>query len=479
MALSPALRSARLLVALAPAAPLLAACSGSAAPAAAAPGSAAVASAGPTAPRPAADRPNVVILFADDLGYGDLSSFGAPTIRTPNLDRMASEGIRLTSFYAQPVCTPSRAALLTGRYPIRSGMERVLFPHDSIGLPLSEVTMAEALKARGYRTMAIGKWHLGREPRFLPTSQGFDHYYGIPYSNDMDRDGSPPIPILRDTTVVEQPAAQATLTKRYTEEALRFVRESRDGPFLLYLAYTFPHLPIHTSPEFEGHSRAGLFGDVVEEIDWSAGEVLRTLKELGLDRNTIVIFTSDNGPWSTYPREAFLQAYGTHPWDTGSAGPLRGSKASTYEGGMREPAIVRWPGTIPPGRISAEPASTMDLLPTLVHLAGGDVPSDRPIDGRDVFPLLSGRMESLPESPLHYFRGRVLEAVRVGRWKLRLSRHMRPELREGHPLTPELFDLDTDPGSTTTSPPRTPRSSRGCGRRMTGFAKETGGTLAE
>jgi arylsulfatase A-like enzyme len=421
----------------------------------------------------------VVILFADDLGYGDLSSYGAPTIRTPNLDRMASEGIRLTSFYAQPVCTPSRAALLTGRYPIRSGMDRVLFPHDSIGLPLSEVTLAEALKARGYRTMAIGKWHLGRPSRFLPTHQGFDHYYGIPYSNDMDRGDSPPVPILRDTTVVEQPAEQSTLTKRYTGEALRFIRESRDEPFLLYLAYTFPHLPLHTSKEFEGHSRAGLFGDVVEEIDWSAGEVLRTLKELGLDRNTIVIFTSDNGPWSSYPREAFLKAYGTHPWDTGSAGPLHGSKFSTYEGGMREPAIVRWPGEIPAGRISAEPASTMDLYPTFIHLAGGEVPADRPVDGRDVFALLSGKVDSLPESPLYYFHGRVLEAVRLGRWKLRLSRHLRPELRKEDPLTPELFDLDADPGEHYDVAAQHPETVTRLRARMAGFAKESGGTLAE
>jgi arylsulfatase A-like enzyme len=295
----------------------------------------------------------------------------------------------------------------------------------------------------------------------------------------MHRDGSPPIPILRDTTVVEQPAEQATLTRRYTEEGLRFIRESRGGPFFLYLAYTFPHLPIHTSKAFEGHSRAGLFGDVVEEIDWSAGEVLRTLRELGLDRNTIVIFTSDNGPWSTYPREAFAKAYGTHPWDTGSAGPLHGSKFSTYEGGMREPAIVRWPGMVPAGRISAEPASTMDLFPTLVHLAGGAVPADRPIDGRDVFALLSGKVESLPEAPLYYFHGRVLEAVRVGPWKLRLSRHLRPELKKEDPIPPELYDLDLDPGEHYDVAADHPEIVARLRARMLGFARTVGGELAE
>src|SRR5688500_9254490 len=227
--------------------------------------------------------PNVVVLFADDLGYGDLSSFGHPTIRTPNLDRMASEGIRLTSFYAQPVCSPSRAALLTGRYPIRSGVTRVYFPHDTVGMPPSEVTLAEALKARGYRTMAIGKWHLGHAAPFLPTAQGFDRYFGVPYSNDMDRGEHPPIPVMRDGAVVERPAEQSTLTRRYPEEATRFIRENRARPMFVYLAYSMPHLPIHVSPPFAGRSRAGRYGDVVEEIDWSVGQVLQALKAAGID----------------------------------------------------------------------------------------------------------------------------------------------------------------------------------------------------
>ena len=391
------------------------------------------------------DRPNIVVLFADDLGYGDLSSYGNPTVRTPKLDEMAREGIRLTSFYGQPVCTPSRAALLTGRYPIRSGATKVFFPTDTIGLPQSEITLAEALKTRGYRTMAIGKWHLGHLPQFLPTRQGFDHFYGLPYSNDMDRGGNPPIPIMRDSSIVEQPAVQATLTKRYTEEAIRFMKESRDGPFLLYLAYTMPHLPIHVSDEFAGKSRAGLYGDVVEEIDWSAGEVLRTLRELGLDRNTIVIFTSDNGPWTRYPEEIFRKEYGTEPWHTGSSGPLRGSKMGTYEGGVREPAIVRWPGVIPEGLVSADPATNMDLFPTFVHLAGGQLPRDRVIDGRDIMPLLTTGKDTTQRA-LYYFRGTDLEGVREGRWKLRRTRHLRTDLAATDSITPELFDLDLDPG---------------------------------
>jgi arylsulfatase A len=427
---------------------------------------------------PAARPPNIVVLFADDLGYGDLASYGHPTVRTPNLDRMAAEGIRLTSFYAQPVCTPSRAALLTGRYPVRSGMTRVLFPSDTTGLPASELTLAEALRARGYRTMAVGKWHLGHLPPFLPTAHGFDRYYGIPYSNDMDRDGSPPVPLMRDARVVEQPAVQETLTKRYTEEGIRFLREHRASPVFLYLAYTMPHLPLHVSPDFAGRSRAGRYGDVVEEIDWSVGQVLRAVKALGLDRNTLVIFTSDNGPWTNFPLEPFRKAYGTQPGDAGSAGPLRAFKFSTYEGGIREPAIARWPGVIPAGRTSAEVASTLDLFPTLVRLAGGRTPADRPLDGRDILPLLAGRADSLPTAPFYYYRNETLEGVREGRWKLRLSRHLRPELRAGDPLTPELFDLDADPGERVNVAAEHPAVVARLHAREPLHAREAGGVAA-
>lgn len=424
-----------------------------------------------SAPRAPTDRPNIVILLADDLGYGDLSSYGNPTIQTPNLDRMAREGIRFTSFYAQPVCTPSRAALLTGRYPIRSGATKVLFPKDTVGLPPAEITVAEALKTRGYRTMAVGKWHLGHHAAFLPTAQGFDHYLGIPYSNDMDRGGNPPVPIMRDTTIVEQPAVQATLTKRYTEEGIRFMRKNRDEPFLLYLAYSMPHLPIHVSEGFAGRSRGGLYGDVIEEIDWSAGEVLRTLRELGLDRNTIVVFTSDNGPWTRYPEEIFRDVYGTEPWHTGSSGPLRGSKFGTYEGGVREPAIVRWPGVIPEGQVTAEAASTLDLFPTFVALAGAKLPDDRVIDGRNILPLLRTGRDPVQRS-LYYFRGRDLEGVRDGRWKLRRTRNLHPELAAADSIPPELFDLEVDPGEHYDVSARHPDVVARLGQEMRAFASE-------
>lgn len=423
------------------------------------------------------DRPNIVVLFADDLGYGDIATFGHPTIRTPHLDRMASEGMRLTSFYAQPVCSPSRAALLTGRYPVRSGVTRVYFPNDTTGMPPSEVTLAEALRARGYRSIAIGKWHLGHLAPFLPTAQGFDAYYGVPYSNDMDRNVGPPIPLMRDGRVVEQPAEQSTLTRRYTEEAVRFVRENRARPFFLYLAYTMPHLPLHVSPAFAGRSRAGRYGDVVEEMDWSVGQVLQALKREGLDRRTIVMFTSDNGPWTGFPAEAFRRAYGTRPWDTGSAGPLRGAKASTYEGGVREPAIVRWPGVVPAGRTTAEIASTMDLFPTFVRLAGGQVPNDRPIDGRDIGALLTGRADTLPVTALYYYRGAALEGVREGRWKLRLSRDQRADLRTGDPLSAELFDLEVDPGERFNVAAAHVEVVERLRARMERFAREAGGQL--
>ena len=277
-------------------------------------------------------RPNFIIIFADDLGYGDLGCYGHPTIHTPNLDRMAGQGMRFTQFYsAASVCTPSRAALLTGRLPIRSGMcsdsRRVLFPDSAEGLPQEEVTLAEALKAQGYATACIGKWHLGHHPEYLPTRHGFDTYFGIPYSNDMR-----PCPLMRNEEVLEEPAEQATLTARYTEEAIGFIKAHRDEPFFLYFPHTFPHVPLFASDRFKGTSKRGLYGDVVEELDWSVGQVLKALEECDLGDRTLVVFTSDNGPWLTQSERG------------GSAGLLREGKGSTWEGGMREPAIAWWPG---------------------------------------------------------------------------------------------------------------------------------------
>lgn len=384
------------------------------------------------------ERPNIVILFADDLGYGDLSSYGHPTISTPNLDRMADEGIRLTSFYAAaPVCSASRAALMTGRYAVRTGITGALMPESPNGLKASEITLAEALKEQGYRTMAIGKWHLGyTRPEYLPTNSGFDHFYGLYYSNDMIRpwvETDAPLNLYRDITAIEHPVDQATLTERYTDEAVRFIQESAGEPFFLYLAYTMPHLPIHASEWFRGTSRAGLYGDVVETIDWSAGRILETIRDLGLDEQTIVIFTSDNGPWSNAPPR--MMAGGVKAWDTGSAGPLRDAKGTTYEGGVRVPGIFRWPGRIPPGRTSAEIATTMDLFPTLLNAAGAEIPADRQIDGNDLMPFLAGQTETSPTRTFYYFAGNNLQGVREANWKLRHS-------EEG----PELFDLEIDPG---------------------------------
>ena len=270
-------------------------------------------------------QPNIVILFADDLGYSDLGTFGHPTIRTPNLDRMAFEGIKLTTFYsAAPLCTPSRAALLTGRYPIRSGLVKVLFPASEGGIPDYEVTLAEALRAVGYATACIGKWHLGHLPQFLPTAHGFDYYFGLPYSNDMDRSdrGHPPLPLMPNTELVEVPADEDTLTLRYTEEALGFIEQSvaRGVPFFLYLPYTMVHVPLSVSDDFRDTSLRGRYGDAVEEIDWSVGRILDGLRSLGISENTLVVFTSDNGPWLTR-----MLAGGT-------ATPLRGGKGSTWEG---------------------------------------------------------------------------------------------------------------------------------------------------
>lgn len=372
---------------------------------------------------PAARPPNIVIIFADDLGYGDLGCYGSPNIRTPHLDAMAREGLRFTDFYsAAPVCSPSRAALLTGRYPIRSGMygERdVLFPNSPGGLPREEITIATALKKRGYATAHVGKWHLGIHPGALPPDHGFDRSFGLQYSNDMDaRQGlprgssgsaTPPADgwtfgLLRDGEVVEKPVDQTTLTRRYTENATAFIRENKAKPFFLYIAHTFPHVPLFASPEFKGRSRRGIYGDVVEELDWSVGQVIAALRASGLAENTLVFFSSDNGPW------LIMNTQG------GSAGPLREGKGSTWEGGMRVPGIAWSPGRIPAGGVTSVPASTMDLFATSLALAGAPLPTDRVIDGVDLAPVFAGG--TLPERPFFFYRKDQLFACRLGDHKL-------------------------------------------------------------
>ena len=389
----------------------------------------------------AAEKPNFVVIFTDDQGYEDIGCFGSPLIKTPNLDKMAAEGRKFTDFYvAASVCSPSRAALLTGCYPPRVGVTKVLFPRDNVGLNPKEETIADILKGRGYATACIGKWHLGHLPEFLPRKHGFDYYYGIPYSNDMTIDAKMKladglvlregmtvekirnekpkknwVPLLRNEEVVEYPADQTTLTKRYTEEAVKFIKANRDEPFFLYLPHTMPHIPLFASEKFKGTSKRGLYGDTIEEIDWSVGQILGTLKELGLDENTLVVYTSDNGPWKLNGGRG------------GSAVPLRGYKFSTYEGGMREPCIMRWPGRIPEDTVCAEVCGTIDLLPTLAKLAGGEAPSDRVIDGGDIWPLMAGKLGAKsPHEAYYYYKGTRLEAVRCGNWKL--IRKKQPEL---------------------------------------------------
>lgn len=379
------------------------------------------------------DHPNFIIIYADDMGYGDLSCYGSESIKTPNLDQMAGEGMRFTSFYScAPVCTPSRAGLLTGRYPIRSGLNRVLFPYSKDGIGQEEITLAESLKQAGYTTACIGKWHLGHLPEFLPTRHGFDSYFGIPYSNDMENNerGDPPLPLMGDEAIVEQPADQNTLTRRYTEEAVHFIDNHKDQPFFLYLPHTMVHVPLHVSREFEGHSARGLYGDAVEEVDWSVGQVLAAVKRNGLDKNTLVIFSSDNGPW------LIKKEHG------GSAGPLRNGKGTTFEGGVREPAIFRWPGTIPAGATTSEPAITLDLFPTLLLLAGQELPQNHVLDGQDIRGILTATGHRA-DHRFFFFRGDKLEAFRCENWKLK--RAFNGEIY-GEPAGHQtfLFDLEKD-----------------------------------
>ena len=390
----------------------------------------------------AAERPNIIVILADDLGYGDLSCYGADDITTPNVDGMATEGAKFSSFYVSPVCSPTRAALMTGSHSTRVGIGGVMFPRNNHGLNSDEITLPELLKDRGYATAIIGKWHLGNQDMFQPRNHGFDYWYGTPASNSqfyypktktyaLDcnyREGyscdgilkreTAACPLIEDNIVIEVPADQTQFIQRYTRETIRFITENKDKPFFVYLAHNMPHIPLHASEKFVGSSKRGIYGDTIQELDWSTGEILRSLKELGLDKNTLVIFTSDNGP---------------NTGKGGSAGPLNGGKGSTLEGGVRVPFVARWPGAIPAGTESDEPITGMDLLPTLTKLAGGGIPDDRVIDGEDIWPLLAGEpgAES-PHEAIYYLRGRGVQGIRVGDWKYRVATEKPPKEKKSN-----------------------------------------------
>lgn len=393
----------------------------------------------------AAEKPNVIIVLIDDFGYGDLGCYGSTKHRTPHIDQMAREGIRLTDFYVgSSVSTPSRAALLTGCYPRRVSMHvnadpkplmsvgrQVLFPASHKGLNPSEVTIAELLKGQGYATACIGKWHLGDQLPFLPTRQGFDYYYGIPYSNDMDRPYCP-LPLMEQEEVIVAPVNQDSLTIRYTNKTVEFIKAHKDTPFFIYLCHNMTHDPLAASPAFKGKSKNGLYGDATEELDWSMGVLFETLKQCGLDENTLVIFTSDNGAQERFG---------------GTNRPLRGEKGTTYEGGFRVPCIMRWPARIPANQENDELVTSMDLLPTLASYCGYEVPKDRIIDGHDVTDILEGQSIASSTEVFYYYQKQQLQAVRWRNWKYHLPLQERikgPHLPDTEVGEARLYDLDSD-----------------------------------
>jgi len=408
---------------------------------------------------PAKRPPNIVIVFIDDMGYADIGPFGAKGYKTPNLDRMAAEGRAFTDFYvATAVCSASRSALMTGCYNVRVGIQGALSHSANHGLSGKETTLGTLAKSRGYATACFGKWHLGHHPKFLPTNRGFDEYYGLPYSNDMwpfhPTAGAHfcDLPLFENDKVLDAqitPAEQRALTTDYTNRAVRFIEKNKDRPFLLYLPHSMVHVPLFVSDKYQDKTVRGLFGDVVEEVDWSVGQILDALKRTGVDDNTLVIFSSDNGPWLSYGEHA------------GSAGPLREGKGTIFEGGVRVPTLMRWPGRIPAGTRCAVPAMTIDVLPTVAHLIGAKLP-DHPIDGKNIWPLLAGEPGAAsPQEAYYFYWGSQLQAVRMGRWKLHFPHGYRTlaagaEAKGGKPgpykqaqIGLSLFDLEKDIGETT------------------------------
>jgi arylsulfatase A len=377
-------------------------------------------------------KPNIVYIFADDLGYGDLSCYGAKDINTPNIDQIAKQGIKFTEFYsASSVCSPSRAALLTGRYPQRMGINTVFFPESFTGIPDTEITIPEILKEKGYATGIVGKWHLGHHYQYLPLQQGFDEYFGIPYSNDMES-----VVYMRGNEVESYKVKQQYITKTYTKEAQKFITKNKDNSFFLYIAHSMPHVPLYASEEFIGTSKRGLYGDVVQELDWSVGQILKSLREHGILENTLIVFSSDNGPWLAMKE------------DGGSAGDLREGKTFTFDGGMKVPTVAMWKNRIPQGIINTEVASQMDWFPTIANITGSAIPKGLVIDGLDISKVLTNK-GNRKNSDLLFLDGKQLQGYRSGQWKVKLPYkgfrgNKWKQFVKAHDTL--LFNLNTDPG---------------------------------
>ena len=411
-------------------------------------------------------KPNIVLIYMDDMGYGDLECYGHPTIKTPNLNALAASGIRFTSFYAPAtVCTPSRAGLLTGRYPVRHTPNN-FGPESEKGMPLEEITIAQVLKQVGYHTACIGKWHLGHKTPYLPTFRGFDKYYGLPYSNDMILPWCPWLSeedklfMYQDTLQIEEVGKhQKNLITNFSDKAIEFIQSQDNEPFFLYLAHSMPHLPISAPDDFVGTSLAGLYGDVIETVDWTVGQIINVLREQKIADNTLVIFTSDNGPWHNLP-DRMLQD-GNQPWHTGTAGMLRGAKATTYEGGQRVPAIMAWPGRISGGKINREIVTGLDIFPTLVNLAGAELP-DVELDGLDILSVIMENKSS-PRNTFFYCQGHQVQAVRQNEWKLRMTTD------EGV----QLFNLNIDPSEMYNRADEFPNKASELIELISEFAQET------
>ena len=377
-------------------------------------------------------KPNIVYIFADDLGYGDLSCYGAKDINTPNIDQIAKKGIKFTEFYsASSVCSPSRAALLTGRYPQRMGINTVFFPESFTGIPDTEITIPEILKEKGYATGIVGKWHLGHHYQYLPLQQGFDEYFGIPYSNDMES-----VLYMRGNEVESYKVKQQYITKTYTKEVQKFITKNKDNSFFLYIAHSMPHVPLYASEEFTGTSKRGLYGDVVQELDWSVGQILKSLREHGILENTLIVFSSDNGPWLAMKE------------DGGSAGDLREGKTFTFDGGMKVPTVAMWKNRIPQGIINTEVASQMDWFPTIANITGSSIPKGLVIDGLDISKVLTDK-GNRKNSDLLFLDGKQLQGYRSGQWKVKLPYkgfrgNKWKQFVKAHDTL--LFNLNTDPG---------------------------------